>query len=929
MSIRLKNVLALCALLSVSAVQAFDEQPVRFSNFDAYQAEIAGQPVAGLGRLPQGRLLAQGDQKMGVATFLWATAGERAAEVGPLQLRERLAAQARAFLTQHTGALRISKQMLADAEIYDAQYNGRGPAVVRLRQRVGGLEVFQRNLNVMLDRHGNPVAASGYFASATDGADRAFTLSAEQAIATAVSSLGGGALAADALSATFTRGAYQHFATPTLAGPISVTRGPRAKRMLYPRAAGLEPAYYLEVFAQAPATGELFNYSFVISALDGTLLNRTNMTAYEKFSYRVFADNEGTFTPLDHPLGNGYMPFPGTLPSEPLTRTGAQAALITLDHGPISTGDPWLAAGATTTNGNNVNAYLDTAQPDGYMAGVPALLGVTGTGTDAEGEATSAGSFDYPVEADADPSLEPIKQGAVVSLFYINNWLHDFWYDHGFNEEAGNAQLSNYGRGGEEGDPILAEGQDNSGRNNANMSTPSDGSSPTMQMYLFEGKALGAVSAVSPVELASFDFNGATFGPASFDVTGELAMTDDGEGVPTDGCSTTAAPAVPVLGTVYYAPALPDPTLLGKIALLDRGDCSFTIQAAFAIASGATAMIVVNNGDGAPRTMTNRDIPIYIGVTTDPLYQIPAVVLRKVEGQRIKDAMAAGQAVTLRLEKSRAADFDGTMDAQVIAHEFFHYVSNRLTGLGNNQGGGMGEGWSDFNSLLLSVREEDKLIKGGEQYQGAYPVGAYVIPDFYFGIRRLPYSTDFAKNPLTFKHIENGVPLPTTAPLASGQNGAANSQVHRTGEIWSNMLWNCYAGLLNDPRLSFEEARSRMQSYVIAGLKMTPSSPTITEARDGVLAAALASDAIDFKHCSHGFAVRGAGVDAVSPDRSDSAHAGVVESFKEFVVQDPTPGPGPAPGPLPSDSGRVGGALNLLLLLPLLGVGLARRRPAH
>ena len=29
--------------------------------------------------------------------------------------------------------------------------------------------------------------------------------------------------------------------------------------------------------------------------------------------------------------------------------------------------------------------------------------------------------------------------------------------------------------------------------------------------------------------------------------------------------------------------------------------------------------------------------------------------------------------------------------------------------------------------------------------------------DYYFGIRRVPYSTDMKKDPLTFKHIVNGM----------------------------------------------------------------------------------------------------------------------------------------------------------------------------
>src|SRR6185295_295352 len=109
-----------------------------------------------------------------------------------------------------------------------------------------------------------------------------------------------------------------------------------------------------------------------------------------------------------------------------------------------------------------------------------------------------------------DPSTDDAKSAAVVNLFYMNNWLHDWWYNHGFDEAAGNAQASNYDRtedpdveGDEdaalEGDPILAQGQDASGRNNANMATFADGSSPVMQQYLFDGPLLGEVRQSAPV----------------------------------------------------------------------------------------------------------------------------------------------------------------------------------------------------------------------------------------------------------------------------------------------------------------------------------------------------------------------------------------------------------------------------------------------
>jgi len=78
-------------------------------------------------------------------------------------------------------------------------------------------------------------------------------------------------------------------------------------------------------------------------------------------------------------------------------------------------------------------------------------------------------------------------QNSLVGMFFHVNWLHDRWYEAGFDEASGNAQQDNFGLGGIGGDPILAEGNDFSGRDNANMSTPPDGSSPRMQMYRFDG----------------------------------------------------------------------------------------------------------------------------------------------------------------------------------------------------------------------------------------------------------------------------------------------------------------------------------------------------------------------------------------------------------------------------------------------------------
>jgi extracellular elastinolytic metalloproteinase len=54
----------------------------------------------------------------------------------------------------------------------------------------------------------------------------------------------------------------------------------------------------------------------------------------------------------------------------------------------------------------------------------------------------------------------------ITQLFYTSNKVHDLFYRYGFDEESGNFQQYNFGRGGREGDAVIANAQDGSGYNN-------------------------------------------------------------------------------------------------------------------------------------------------------------------------------------------------------------------------------------------------------------------------------------------------------------------------------------------------------------------------------------------------------------------------------------------------------------------------------
>src|SRR5439155_12342167 len=120
----------------------------------------------------------------------------------------------------------------------------------------------------------------------------------------------------------------------------------------------------------------------------------------------------------------------------------------------------------------------------------------------------------------------------------------------------------------------------------------------------------------------------------------------------------------------------------------------------------------------------------------------------------------------------------------------------------------------------------------------------------------------------TFKHIGSGVLLPSgpTAPLRNPTGGGPNNEVHNAGEVWCSALWEVFVNLV--ALHGHADAEKRALTYVIGGLKQTPSQPTFLQARDGILAAVSALDPSDLPAVRKGFAKRGMGGNAVGPPSS-------------------------------------------------------------
>jgi subtilase family serine protease len=121
--------------------------------------------------------------------------------------------------------------------------------------------------------------------------------------------------------------------------------------------------------------------------------------------------------------------------------------------------------------------------PSGRLEGNNARVFRGNGGASAVGTPAAGGwLFDFPLNSPASAETE---------LFFAANFVHDFFYDLGFDEAAGNFQADNFGRGGVAGDPLQVNARA-PGRNNANYVHADEGSSPTINMFVWDGSGCWA-----------------------------------------------------------------------------------------------------------------------------------------------------------------------------------------------------------------------------------------------------------------------------------------------------------------------------------------------------------------------------------------------------------------------------------------------------
>jgi hypothetical protein len=337
----------------------------------------------------------------------------------------------------------------------------------------------------------------------------------------------------------------------------------------------------------------------------------------------------------------------------------------------------WLGTGAQTTvniQGNNVRAYLDT---DANNA------------ADAGGTAVTTGAFTTAANLTTQPSTTGNRAVAVQNLFYLNNIAHDTLYRHGFNEGQGNFQTNNFGKGGLGNDPVSAEAQDGSGTDNANFSTPADGSAPRMQMYVWNSNPQGLVT----VGAANYAAYPSGFGAAltAAGISGPLKVAS-----PADGCTAMSAGF-----------------LTGNVAIVDRGTCNFTVKVLNAQNAGAKAVVIANNAPGGA----------FAPGGTDRKVKISSAMVTQADGATLKSQ--AGSTSVLKAN-ANALQVDGDLDSDIVFHEYGHGLTWRMIGsMSGTFAGAIGEGASDVVAFLIN----------GDDRIGEY---AYNDP---LGIRTAPYAS--------------------------------------------------------------------------------------------------------------------------------------------------------------------------------------------
>ncbi|HET9679157.1 MAG TPA: hypothetical protein VFP95_01195, partial [Gammaproteobacteria bacterium] len=214
---------------------------------------------------PVGILSTHYDQQLDRPTFIWA--GEDAGKGFDFYAYKRgegALSYAQAYLKQFANRLKIAPKAIDQAELVFLHDDGEGPVIARYQQQVNGIDVMNRQLNVVMNQNLELVAISGYFATAKAAYNKdfsnAFRGGPQPAMNTMFNDLGIGVSAYSLYDTTKTRGGFTQFAPAAVGtasfkttGGIQLTAPVGAKKVLFPVDGQLVPGWQMTV--QAGKTG--------------------------------------------------------------------------------------------------------------------------------------------------------------------------------------------------------------------------------------------------------------------------------------------------------------------------------------------------------------------------------------------------------------------------------------------------------------------------------------------------------------------------------------------------------------------------------------------------------------------------------------------------------------------------------------------------
>jgi extracellular elastinolytic metalloproteinase len=225
---------------------------------------------------------------------------------------------------------------------------------------------------------------------------------------------------------------------------------------------------------------------------------------------------------------------------------------------------------------------------------------------------------------------------------------------------------------------------------------------------------------------------------------------------------------------------------------------------------------------------------------------------------------------------------DGDLDSGIFLHEYTHAISNRLiagpdTGLSGQQGGSMGESWSD----LVAIEYLNAFGLAGTGGEDKYALGAYATGNPFKGIR--DYNANPANNPLNYSDFG----FDSTGP-----------EVHADGEIWNAVQMEVRQSLIKKYDAKYPSTNKVLQKSCAVG--RTPSgavgpawnkcpgnrryvtymfdamigqangAPSMVDMKTVELASILLRDKADYDTVADAFARRGLGKASASRSSADT-----------------------------------------------------------